>query len=245
MGALEAGAFRQKNSERVFSRFFGIFGDNLLSAAGKGTGSFFYARVLKNSEDNTAGGGYGMLVEKTQIMDQKAMSRAITRISFEIIEHNKGAGNLCIIGIVSRGAQLAQRIAKKISELEGTVVEVGYLDVTPYRDDKKLDASLVDRTDLPFSIEGKQIILVDDVIYTGRTVRAAMDAILQRGRAKSIQLAALIDRGHRELPIRADYVGKNLPTSRDEFVRVSVQERDGEDQVAICIEMPDPNDHQQ
>ena len=174
-----------------------------------------------------------MLVEKTQIMDQKAMLRAITRISFEIIEHNKGASNLYIIGIMTRGAELAQRVAKKISELEGTTVEVGYLDVTAYRDDKRSGERRQDRTDLPFSIEGKQIILVDDVIYTGR---AAMDAILQRGRAKSIQLAALIDRGHRELPIRADYVGKNLPTSRDEFVKVSVEERDGEDQVTICIE---------
>ena len=171
-----------------------------------------------------------MLVEKTQIMDQKAMSRAITRISFEIIERNKGAGNLYIIGIMTRGAELAQRVAKKISELERSSVQVGYLDVTAYRDDK---------TDLPFPIEGKQIILVDDVIYTGRTVRAAMDAILQRGRARSIQLAALIDRGHRELPIRADYVGKNLPTSRDEFVKVMVAERDGEDQVVICVEKQD------
>ncbi len=177
-----------------------------------------------------------MLVEKAQIMDQKAMSRAITRISFEIIEHNKGAGNLYIIGIMSRGAQLAQRIAKRISELEGVSVEVGCLDVTAYRDDKRNNEDKVDRTNLPFPIEGKNIILVDDVIYTGRTVRAAMDAILQRGRANSIQLAALVDRGHRELPIRADYVGKNLPTSRDESVRVSVQERDGEDQVTICIE---------
>ena len=173
-----------------------------------------------------------MLVEKTQIMDQKAMSRAITRISFEIIERNKGAGNLYIIGIMTRGAELAQRVAKKISEL-------GYLDVTAYRDDKRTGTSGEDKTDLPFPIEGKQIILVDDVIYTGRTVRAAMDAILQRGRARSIQLAALIDRGHRELPIRADYVGKNLPTSRDEFVKVMVAERDGEDQVVICVEKQD------
>ena len=177
-----------------------------------------------------------MLVEKTQIMDQKAMSRAITRISFEIIERNKGAGNLCIVGIVTRGAQLAQRVAKRIYELEGTQVEVGVLDVTAYRADKRQDQPAQDRTCLPFSVEGKQIILVDDVIYTGRTVRAAMDAILQRGRARSIQLAALIDRGHRELPIRADYVGKNLPTSRDEFVKVMVAEHDGEDQVVICEE---------
>ena len=110
------------------------------------------------------------------------------------------------------------------------------LDVTAYRDDKRQDQPAQDRTCLPFSVEGKQIILVDDVIYTGRTVRAAMDAILQRGRARSIQLAALIDRGHRELPIRADYVGKNLPTSRDEFVKVMVAEHDGEDQVVICEE---------
>ena len=111
-----------------------------------------------------------MLVEKTQIMDQKAMLRAITRISFEIIEHNKGASNLYIIGIMTRGAELAQRVAKKISELEGTTVEVGYLDVTAYRDDKRSGEGRQDRTDLPFSIEGKQIILVDDVIYTGRTL---------------------------------------------------------------------------
>ena len=118
-------------------------------------------------------------------------------------------------------------------------MQVGYLDVTAYRDDKRSGTPGEDKTDLPFPIEGKQIILVDDVIYTGRTVRAAMDAILQRGRARSIQLAALIDRGHRELPIRADYVGKNLPTSRDEFVKVMVAERDGEDQVVICVEKQD------
>ena len=122
-----------------------------------------------------------MLVEKTQIMDQKAMSRAITRISFEIIERNKGAGNLYIIGIMTRGAELAQRVAKKISELERSSVQVGYLDVTAYRDDKRSGTSGEDKTDLPFPIEGKQIILVDDVIYTGRTVRAAMDAILAAG----------------------------------------------------------------
>lgn len=177
-----------------------------------------------------------MLVEKTKIMDEKAISRAITRISFEIIERNKGAADLYIIGILSRGRELAQRIGERIAQMEGTEVQVGYLDVTAYRDDKKTEDVANDRTDLPFPIENKQIILVDDVIYTGRTVRAAMDAILQRGRAKSIQLAALIDRGHRELPIRADYVGKNLPTSHEEFVRVSVKERDGEDSVTICTE---------
>lgn len=212
---------------------FRIIGNNLLSAA-EGRRQLFFINCFPF--EMHAKGGLDMLVQKAQIMDSKAMSRAITRISFEIIERNKGAGNLYIIGIVSRGVQLAQRIAKKISELEGTVVQVGYLDVTAYRDDNRNGENKEDKTDLPFSIEDKQIILVDDVIYTGRTVRAAMDALLQRGRAQSIQLAALIDRGHRELPIRADYVGKNLPTSRDEFVKVLVEERDGEDQVMICVE---------
>lgn len=182
-----------------------------------------------------------MLVEKTQIMDDKAMQRAITRISFEILERNMGGSDLCIIGIMSRGAEIAQRIAKKISEVEGLAVEVGILDITAYRDDKKPargngGKAAEDKTCLPFSLEDKKIILVDDVVYTGRSVRAAMDAILARGRAKNIQLAALIDRGHRELPIRADYVGKNLPTSRNETVKVFVSEKDGEDRVVICVE---------
>lgn len=177
-----------------------------------------------------------MLIEKTQIMDAKSMSRAITRISFEIIEHNKGVTNLCIIGIMSRGAQLAERIAEKLFEVEGVPIETGILDITDFRDDKKKQDYSQDKTNILFSIEGKKVILVDDVIYTGRTVRAAMDAILARGRAENIQLAALIDRGHRELPIRADYVGKNLPTSRNEMVRVMVIEKDGEDKVLIYEE---------
>ena len=130
----------------------------------------------------------------------------------------------------------SKQFGKRIYELEGTQVEVGVLDVTAYRDDKRQDQPAQDRTCLPFSVEGKQIILVDDVIYTGRTVRAAMDAILQRGRARSIQLAALIDRGHRELPIRADFIGKNLPTSKQETVQVLVKERDGVNSVYILSE---------
>lgn len=182
-----------------------------------------------------------MMVEKTQIMDQKAMQRAITRISFEILERNKGGTDLCIIGIMSRGVELAQRIGAKIREVEGAPVEVGFLDITAFRDDipsPKVPADPAGQSQIPFSIENKKVVLVDDVIYTGRTVRAAMDALLAMGRARSIQLAVLIDRGHRELPIRADYVGKNLPTSRTESVEVMVLERDGEDRVVIAQREP-------
>lgn len=182
-----------------------------------------------------------MLVEKTQIMDQKAMQRAITRISFEILERNKGGSDLCIIGIMSRGVELAQRIGAKINEVEGAPVEVGFLDITAFRDDiqsQNLPADPAGQSQIPFSIENKKVVLVDDVIYTGRTIRAAMDALLAMGRARSIQLAVLIDRGHRELPIRADYVGKNLPTSRTESVEVMVVERDGEDRVVIAQKEP-------
>ncbi|MGI5895071.1 MAG: bifunctional pyr operon transcriptional regulator/uracil phosphoribosyltransferase PyrR [Candidatus Merdivicinus sp.] len=168
--------------------------------------------------------------EKALILDEKAMSRAITRISFEIIERNKGAKDLCIIGILSRGRELAARIAEKISSIENTPVPVGSLDISQYRDDR---AGEGDRSEIPFSVTGKKVVLVDDVIYTGRTVRAAIDAIFALGRPQLINLAVLIDRGHRELPIRADYIGKNLPTSREERVRVSVKELDGQDQVVI------------
>ena len=182
-----------------------------------------------------------MLVEKTQIMDQKAMQRAITRISFEILERNKGGSDLCIIGIMSRGVELAQRIGAKISEVEGAPVEVGFLDITAFRDDiqsQNLPADPAGQSQIPFSIENKKVVLVDDVIYTGRTIRAAMDALLAMGRARSIQLAVLIDRGHREQPIRADDVGKNLPTSRTESVEGMVGERDGEDRVVIAQKEP-------
>jgi pyrimidine operon attenuation protein/uracil phosphoribosyltransferase len=169
---------------------------------------------------------------KALIMDEKAMARAINRISYEIIERNKGSEGLCIIGVVSRGVELAQRIADKICSVEQRQIPVGYLDITPFRDDgKKLPET--DRTQIPFPLDGRQVVLVDDVICTGRSVRAAIDGILSMGRPRSIQLAVLIDRGHRELPLRADFIGKNVPTSRDEDVCVFVRERDGKDCVVI------------
>ena len=173
------------------------------------------------------------LAVKAEILDENAVSRAITRISFEIIERSKGADNLCLIGIYSRGAVLAKRIAAKIAENEDREIPTGLLDITPFRDDDRRhgadDASKID-----FDITGKHVVIIDDVIFTGRSARAAMDALVSRGRPKVIQLAVLIDRGHRELPIRADYIGKNLPTSHSEKVRVMVKEIDGADKVVIC-----------
>ncbi len=172
--------------------------------------------------------------EKAEIMDDKAVARAITRISYEIVERNRGPHNLCILGILSRGAELAARIAARIGQIEGGTIEVGLLDITPFRDDRQGGSPAEgDRSQIPFSLTGKRIILVDDVLYTGRSVRAAIDAIMSRGRPQNIQLAVLVDRGHRELPIRPDYIGKNLPTSGEETVKVQVVERDGIDRVAI------------
>ena len=171
---------------------------------------------------------------KAVIMDENNMRRAIARITYEILERNKGTSELCIIGIFSRGVALAGRIAAKIHELEGVEIPWGALDITPYRDDK--DSSHEDRsdkTDISFDVKDKRIVIVDDVFYTGRSTRAAIDAVMGRGRPRSIQLAVLVDRGHRELPIRPDYVGKNLPTSREESVKVSVTEIDDADCVAI------------
>ena len=176
--------------------------------------------------------GVGILEKKRMIMDDKAMQRAIARISYEMIEHNKGAEGLCIIGIFSRGVSIGKRIADKLSELENVSVPFGKLDITPYRDDIT-GGSTEDRTDIPFSVKDRNVIIVDDVIFTGRSARAALEAIMKRGRPRSVQLAVLIDRGHRELPIRPDYVGKNLPTSHSEVVKVSVNELDGSDGVAI------------
>lgn len=170
--------------------------------------------------------------KKRVIMDEKAMQRAIARIAYEILEHNKGAENLCVVGILSRGAVLGRRIADKISELEKITVPFGAIDITPYRDDIVV-SDHVERTDLPFEVKNKKVVIVDDVIFTGRSSRAALDALIKRGRPQSIQLAVLIDRGHRELPIRPDYIGKNLPTARNEVVKVSVRESDGSDFVAI------------
>ena len=170
--------------------------------------------------------------QKAVIMDENAMKRAVARITYEILERNKGANTLCIIGVLSRGVHLANRIAKKIFELENVEVNVGALDITPYRDDEK-NTTESDKTDIKFDIKDKDVVIVDDVIYTGRSTRAALDALIERGRPKSIQLAVLIDRGHRELPMRPDYVGKNVPTSREETVKVMVKEVDGIDNVAI------------
>lgn len=172
--------------------------------------------------------------EKAQIMDEKAMGRAIARISYEIIERNRGLQDVCIVGILRRGAVVANRLAEKLTELEGKALPCGKLDISLFRDDRQDGQKEEgDKSSLDFPVAGKVVILVDDVLYTGRSVRAAIDALMQRGRPRAIQLAALIDRGHRELPIRPDYVGKNLPTSSDEHVKVLVQEIDGEDAVRI------------
>ena len=163
------------------------------------------------------------------------MSRAIKRIAHEIIERNKGTENLMLIGIQRRGVPLAQRIGALIAQEEGTELPVGTLDITFYRDDLSLldEHPQVKGTDVPANVNDQNVVLVDDVLYTGRTARAAMDAIMDMGRAKTIQLAVLIDRGHRELPIRADYVGKNVPTSHLEMIAVSVREIDGKEIVEL------------
>ena len=172
---------------------------------------------------------------KALIMDEKDIFRAVTRISHEIIEKNKGVEDLVLIGIKSRGVPLAHRLADKIEQIEGKRLSVGELDITLYRDDLSLKSYEPDvkGLELDFAIDGKIVILVDDVIYTGRTVRAAMDAIIDFGRPSAIQLAVLVDRGHRELPIRPDYVGKNVPTSSKEIVKVKLEEMDAVNEVSI------------
>ena len=179
--------------------------------------------------------------EKAQVLDDVALDRALTRIAHEILEKNDGAKDLAFVGLRTRGVTLAQRLAAKIARIDGTTLPVGTLDITLYRDDLDLRGAPVIRgTDIPFSIKNKTVVLVDDVLFTGRTIRAALDALIDLGRPRSIQLATLIDRGHRELPIRPDYVGKNLPTSRRESVAVRLKEHDGEDRV--LIEEPDSDD---
>ena len=173
-------------------------------------------------------------------MEADAIRRALTRISHEIIERNKGTHNLALIGIRTRGVPLAQRIAQKIAEIEQVDLPVGVLDISLYRDDltSLADQPIVNKTEITFPVARKTIVLVDDVIYTGRTVRAALDGIIDLGRPNAIQLAVLIDRGHRELPIRADFVGKNVPTSRQELIAVCLTEVDGEDGVYIMTKEP-------
>ncbi|WP_270474990.1 bifunctional pyr operon transcriptional regulator/uracil phosphoribosyltransferase PyrR [Clostridium cochlearium] len=172
---------------------------------------------------------------KASILDDKSMKRALIRIAHEIIEKNKDVEDLVIVGIKRRGYPLAKRIAENIQKIEGKSIPVGSVDITLYRDDlsKKYDQPKIEDENIAVDVENKKVIIVDDVIYTGRTVRAAIDAIFHNGRPKMIQLAVVVDRGHRELPIRADYVGKNIPTSRNELVSVEVEELDGVDAVKI------------
>lgn len=172
---------------------------------------------------------------KAQIMDEADVSRALVRIAHEIVEKNRGAENLCLIGIKTRGVPLAQRLAQNIRSFTGSKIDVGKLDITLYRDDLTTIAKdpVISETDVPFPVEGKTVVLVDDVIFTGRTARAALDAVMQLGRPSRIQLAVLIDRGHSELPIRANYIGKNIPTSQSEIVAVHLTEQDGLTNVAI------------
>lgn len=175
------------------------------------------------------------MIDKNVIMDEEAIRRALTRIAYEIIERNKGVEDCIIVGIKTRGVYLAERLVERIEMIENVRVPVGELDITYYRDDlqhKSEDAEFHGAT-LPNDINGKTVILIDDVLYTGRTVRAALDALIDSGRPKLIQLAVLVDRGHRELPIRPDFVGKNVPTSRSELVSVQLAEVDGMDLVSI------------
>ncbi len=172
-----------------------------------------------------------------QVMDADRMSRALTRIAHEILERNRGLDELALIGIRTRGVPLARRLARALKEINGDDVPTGSLDITLYRDDLMRHPvgpqPLVRRTEIPFSIDDRKIMLVDDVLYTGRTIRAALDALIDFGRPRVIQLIALVDRGHRELPIKADYVGKNLPTSLKQSVQVRLQEIDGTDEIVI------------
>jgi pyrimidine operon attenuation protein / uracil phosphoribosyltransferase len=172
--------------------------------------------------------------DRAVVMDSADVGRALTRIAHEVVERNKGTAGLVVVGIHTRGVPLARRLGAKLAEIEGRRVPVGALDVTMYRDDIGLRPPTATRdTDLPFDLAGMVVVLVDDVLYTGRTIRAALDALTDFGRPRAIQLAVLVDRGHRELPLRADYVGKNLPTSPEAAVKVLLEETDGRDGVAI------------
>jgi len=176
-----------------------------------------------------------VMATSTRLMDAAEVRRATTRIAHEILEKNKGASALALVGIAARGDDLARRLAAEIQRIEGAEVPVGALDITFYRDDIGLraEAPEVHQTAIGFDIGGKTVVLVDDVLFTGRTIRAALDALVDFGRPRAVQLAVLVDRGHRELPIRADYVGKNVPTRHDENVRVALTETDGEDAVYL------------
>jgi pyrimidine operon attenuation protein/uracil phosphoribosyltransferase len=176
---------------------------------------------------------------KAQIIDEVGMERTVTRLAHEILERNKGAGNIVIVGIRTRGEHIARRIARTIERVEQVQLQIGSLDITLYRDDLigKLEQPQLKGTDILFDLNDKDVILIDDVLYTGRTIRAALDELIDLGRPRTIQLAVLVDRGHRQLPIRADYVGKNIPTMATESIRVHVKEVDEED--AVLLMHPD------
>ncbi len=175
------------------------------------------------------------IVEKTVLMDSQALRRAVIRVAHEIVEKNKGTNDIVLVGIRTRGVPLAERLAAEIQKIEDVRLPVGILDITLYRDDLSTLSyqPIVHQTQIPVDINGKRVVLVDDVLYTGRTARAALDAVMDIGRPKVIQLAVLIDRGHRELPIRADYVGKNVPTASKEIVSVQLMPVDQADQVVL------------
>jgi pyrimidine operon attenuation protein/uracil phosphoribosyltransferase len=199
--------------------------------------AFFVAEAGRETPGHRVRGREEQTVEyrtKAVVMDEAAVERALTRIAHEILEANRGAEGLALVGILTRGAHVAERLIARIQEIEGEELPVGLLDISFYRDDvaTRLNPE-VHRTDIPFDVEGRDIVLCDDVLYTGRTIRAAMDAIMDYGRPRTIQLAVLVDRGHRELPIRADYVGKNVPTSASERVRAYFAETDDRDSVEI------------
>ena len=172
-----------------------------------------------------------------RLMDEDDIRRAVTRIAHEIVERNRGVGDLALVGVRTRGVPIARRLAARLREITGVEVATGALDITLYRDDLMKTAvgpqPIVRRTEIPFSIDGRHIVLVDDVLYTGRTIRSALDALIDFGRPNTIQLVVLVDRGHRELPIKADYVGKNVPTSRRETIHVRLAEIDGRDEVTL------------
>ena len=174
--------------------------------------------------------------QKAQIMDATALSRAMARITHEIIERNQGVGSICLLGVKRRGIPLAAMLAKNIQRFEGVEIPLGYLDITKHRDDltEEQKSDMAAECHIPCDIRERTVIIVDDVLYTGRTARAALEAVFAFARPQSVQLAVLVDRGHRELPIRPDYVGKNVPTSRSESVSVRLEEIDGENAVYIC-----------
>ena len=182
-------------------------------------------------------GGFflSFLSMNSTLLNAKEISRAISRISHEILERNQGAGNIALVGIRTRGVALSQRLRDKIKDIENLTVDHGVLDITLYRDDltKRLQKPALKKTEILFALENKHIVLCDDVLFTGRTIRAAIDALMDFGRPSSVQLAVLVDRGHRELPIRPDYVGKNVPTAKSKRIQVLLNEEDGEDKVVI------------